>query len=110
MSTIAELQADIHQNAVEHGWWEEERNFGELMMLIATEVSEAYEHYRNNQDIVEVFYGKGDKPDGVPIELADVIIRVLDVAGHYGMDMEEAVKIKMAFNETRPYRHGGKLA
>jgi NTP pyrophosphatase (non-canonical NTP hydrolase) len=46
----------------------------------------------------------------VPIELADVVIRVLDVAGRYGMDMEKAIKIKMAYNETRPYRHGGKLA
>lgn len=48
------------------------------------------------------------EPHGIPIELADVIIRVLDIAGWYGIDIEKAVAEKMAHNTTRPYRHGGK--
>jgi NTP pyrophosphatase (non-canonical NTP hydrolase) len=48
------------------------------------------------------------KPEGIPSELADIIIRVLDVAYRYGIDLEEVLLEKLAFNETRGYRHGGK--
>lgn len=48
------------------------------------------------------------KPEGVPSELADIIIRVLDMCGWYGIDIEAAVAEKMEYNETRSYRHGGK--
>lgn len=108
------LKRDIHKTACEKGWWDEadlkSRNFGEIMMLIVTEASECYEHYRNGQDINEVFYGKNDKPDGVPIEMADIIIRVPDACAAFDIDIDRAMSIKMAFNETRPHRHGGKLA
>lgn len=43
-------------------------------------------------------------------ELADVIIRALDTAGTLRIDIDRAVRIKHAYNETRPHRHGGKLA
>jgi len=113
-ASIAAIARDIHSTACEKGWWDQDdlksRNFGEIMMLIVTEAAECYEHYRNGQDINEVFYGKDDKPDGVPIEMADIIIRVLDACEAFSIDIERALYIKMAFNETRPHRHGGKLA
>lgn len=46
------------------------------------------------------------KPVGFPIELADVIIRTLDLASGLGIDIEEAIRIKMDFNATRPRLHG----
>lgn len=49
-----------------------------------------------------------NKPEGVASELADVVIRVADLCGLYGIDLETALEEKMAFNDTRPYRHGGK--
>lgn len=55
-------------------------------------------------------YGFEVKPIGIPSELADIIIRVGDIAGYYGIDLEAAVVEKMTYNETRGYRHGGKLA
>lgn len=48
------------------------------------------------------------KPEGIPSELADIIIRVLDICAANGIDIAAAIADKMAFNETRPYRHGGK--
>lgn len=48
------------------------------------------------------------KPEGVPTELADVVIRVFDLAGWLGIDLASAIREKMRFNKTRPYRHGGK--
>ena len=48
------------------------------------------------------------KPEGIPAELADVFIRIGDAAAQYGIDLEEQVILKMAYNSTRPRKHGGK--
>lgn len=48
------------------------------------------------------------KPEGIPSELADIIIRVLDICGANRIDIAAAIADKMAYNETREYRHGGK--
>ena len=48
------------------------------------------------------------KPEGIPAELADVLIRVLHMCAFFGIDIEAAIADKMAFNETRPHRNGGK--
>ena len=53
--------------------------------------------------------GHFGKMEGIPSELADVIIRVLDMCEHYGIDIEAALKEKHEFNKTRPYKHGGKV-
>jgi NTP pyrophosphatase (non-canonical NTP hydrolase) len=49
-----------------------------------------------------------NKPEGVVAELADIVIRVADLCGLYGIDLDAALEEKMAYNSTRPYRHGGK--
>lgn len=95
---INQLVKEAHQTAIEKGWWEKDRNNYELIALMHSELSEAVEAYR-----------KGDEGHVVE-ELADVLIRVFDLCAVRGYDLEKAVLTKMAFNKTRPYRHGGKLA
>ena len=104
--SVKELQREIHRTAVEHGWWDQQRPVGEVLMLAVTELAEAMEAYRDGNPASEVIDGFSK----VEEELADTIIRLLDFAGGMGYDIEGALRTKMAYNETRPYRHGGKLA
>ena len=99
-----------YQNAKDHGWHDQERSIGDLICLMHSELSEALEEHRNGKLPTEIYYNdaKPSKPEGIPVELADCIIRIFDFCGLYDIDLEEVLRIKMEYNATRPYRHGGK--
>lgn len=94
-------QKEVHENAIAHGWWETKRPVPELLCLIHSEVSEALEGHRKG--LVE-----GQK-GCLGEELADIVIRVFDMAEAYEIDMVKQVSEKHEYNKTRPYRHGGKV-
>jgi len=86
-----------HTNSVAHGFWDvpaETHVIPAKLMLIVSEVSEALEAHRN-----------GDKAN-MGEELADIIIRVCDLAGEQEIDLGAEVLAKMAHNANRPYLHG----
>ncbi|MBM7788882.1 nucleoside triphosphate pyrophosphohydrolase family protein [Tenggerimyces flavus] len=95
-----------------NGWYDADisRTFGDIVALIHTEASEAFEEYRNGRALNETYYNpdKPTKPEGVPSELADIVIRVLDTCGANGIDIGAIVEEKLAYNATRGHRHGGK--
>lgn len=105
INTISQLTKTIHENAKSHGWWDEERSFGDITALIHSEVSEAFEEHRNGKPNYYVVDGK---PEGKAVELADVIIRILDWAGSEDIDMEHIILDKHIYNISRPFKHGGK--
>jgi NTP pyrophosphatase (non-canonical NTP hydrolase) len=94
--TISNMAKEIHINALNHGWWEDVRPIPELLCLIHAEVSEALEAYRKEDN------------DNLKEELADIMIRVMDMAVGYGIDIEAEIIKKHEYNKTRSYRHGGK--
>jgi NTP pyrophosphatase (non-canonical NTP hydrolase) len=103
---LSDLQAELHGNAVRAGWWTDLEtgepvkrcpdHFLAKLCLVHSEVSEACEGYR-----------KGLMDDHLPhrkmaeVELADAVIRILDLAGGYGFDLEGAIREKMEYNKNR---------
>lgn len=110
---LTALSTYINEWARSKGWYDNlpptGRNFGELIALAHSELSEAIEEWRKTGYDQPIYYHEG-KPEGIVIELADTIIRILDLCGSQKWDIGSALAIKMAYNETRSYRHGGKLA
>lgn len=134
---LNELAKEVHENAVSHGWWDKEPSFGEIIALCHSELSEALEEYRAGRTPTKIHFTgskckesggfcvpdaqdecpnnpqecgayKIGKPEGIDIELADCILRILDYCGHAGIDIDEAIALKHEYNKTRPYKHGGK--
>lgn len=105
MTHLSEYAKRAHDTAVAKGFWEEgnERNFGEMVALIHSELSEALEEHRAGRDAIYILEGK---PEGIAVELADAVIRIFDLFFILGVDMELVMDMKMDYNDTRPYKHG----
>jgi len=119
---INELCAAAHENAKEKGFYESEPSVIERLALIHSEVSEALEADRGGNkfagfDVHEVMNStdnifkhlfQNTVKNSFEDELADICIRVFDLAGHLGIDLEAHIKAKMRYNAMRPHKHGKK--
>lgn len=111
---------------------------GNRLMLIVSEAAEALEEIRNGKPAGETYYPKHKpgcsvsdwrlyrssvighedpeppctctpKPEGVPSEIADIVIRCFDFAGSNGFDLGRVIQKKITFNSTREPMHGKKF-
>ena len=97
------LQTEIHGTACAKGFWDDDRNFGEMVALMHSELSEALEADRKN-----LMSDKIPGCNGVAEEMADCVIRILDYCESAEIDLADVILKKMAYNQTREYRHGKK--
>lgn len=99
--------------AQEHGFWDDvkegapisSQKVSEKLMLVVDEVAEAHEEVRKGR-LYDVIHYEGAKPCGLPIELADAVIRIFDLAMALDINIEQAISEKMEYNRTRPHKHG----
>lgn len=101
--TFSEVMHDGFENSKAHGFAGTSTETHIAMMH--SELSEAFEEHRAGND---TFYIKDGKPEGLLTELADAVIRVCVYCQEHGLDLPGAIRTKMAYNRTRPFKHGGK--
>jgi NTP pyrophosphatase (non-canonical NTP hydrolase) len=97
------LQSIIHGWAKDQGWWTDletgetkDRNTGELMMLMVTELAEGFEGFRKNMPDEHL-----PQFSSLEVELADTMIRILDFAGGKNLNLAAALVAKMQYNCQR---------
>ena len=93
---LNDIVKESYDIAVKHGWWDNGRPFPQTVMMIITELSEAVQEDR-----------KGNRKKMYE-ELADTFIRLCDLCGSLGIDIESEISKKMEYNKKRPYKHDRK--
>jgi NTP pyrophosphatase (non-canonical NTP hydrolase) len=127
---IKEIAVEIHQTNCKNGFWDdkEKKNIGEVLMLCVSELAEALEADRKGKHAdtshIDVMESKGytwddskisfttafqqDVKDTFEDEIADTVIRLLDLSEGLGIDIEKHIRLKLEYNKTRPHKHGKK--
>lgn len=123
---LNQLAQDIYANTKNKGFYDDPQPVSGRLMLVVSELAEALEadrreHYANLREYEEQI---GIPPvlgvapfsevfehtikDTFEDEVADAIIRLLDLCAHHGIDIERHIALKMRYNALRPHKHGKK--
>lgn len=125
---IREWQKKAAGLARRNGFVTKAEDIHRSLLLIVGEVTEAQNELRNGRSPTEIYFpgynpngihldiptlqadlaARGVKPEGFPVELADVVLRVMNLADDLGIDLQDAIELKHNYNETRSFLHGGK--
>lgn len=118
LDQLIEFAKACHDNSVDKGWWhDDDGNLIEVtpeliaskIALVHAEISEALEEVRKGEECYKMYLVDG-KPEGMVVEFADAVIRILELTRRMGLSHEfaQAMLTKHNYNTTRPFKHGGK--
>ena len=102
ISAWARVQAESHQIAEDQGFWKANLDLGCKIALIHSELSEALEALRSGNPADHHL----PQHSSCATELADTVIRIMDLAGHLNYDLGRVIVEKVAYNRNRPPKHG----
>ena len=115
------LAAEIHLVNKEKGFWDKERNVGEMLMLVSSELGEAMEAHRKGKSADWIGYQEAIEgralmskeeafehciKDSFEDEIADAVIRLLDLAAGLNINLDKHIEAKLAYNRSRDRFHG----
>ena len=126
---LTELSKQIRFDNASKGFDPTEGGLDRYLLLAISEICEAQNEIRDGNEENEIFYDAdpnrwykkpenqylskinipGAKPCGFPVEIADAIIRLLDICGKFDIDIEKVINEKLAYNRSRPPKHGRKF-
>lgn len=119
--SVSKLQDELHSTASSKGFWDDapedpsspewSHYLGNKLMLVVSELVEAHDDLRSgDREAMDHTKDENGKPVGFPSEIADAVIRLLDLSGEmksvYGWDLGDVMRDKAEYNKTRPYKHG----
>lgn len=122
MNAINSIAQDVFDTAKSKGWHEnspvkrdgtpDPDRIAAMIAMVHSELSEAIEELRTAATFDALTFVHFEQPSGKPVgfavEMADAVIRIMDTCKQLGVDLGEAMEIKMDYNKKRPHRHGGK--
>lgn len=113
---LNEFAKEVHENAIAHGWWNEEYTDDAVVALIHAEISEAFEEWRAKRPLLyrkckmngepcvgvnncvhrcgsveDAVTRMNPKPEGIAVELIDVVLRILDAAAAWGVALGQGI-------------------
>lgn len=108
--TLNNLRDEVYADAIKHGLWEDTDKYADELGENETEKT----MFAHVEAVKKVFFeadealeaAENSNIKGMIEELADVIIQALSTAGYLKVDIDAAVRRKIEFNKTRPWKHG----
>lgn len=108
--SITQWTEAIKTNSDLHGLNSKPRNEMDFINILNKDISNIHYEFDNTAQPNKIYYtGTDGKPEGVPAKLAEILYQVLDMAAHYDIDLQKALRLVYSYNLKQPYLYNPKF-